>query len=487
MTVHDQFMNKLVFGAIFAVMAIRLAALAVTPLGLDVEEAQYWQWSTTPDLGYFTKPPMIAWVISVGTTIFGDTTFGVRFMAPIIQGICAILFMKIAQSAHSQKAGNIAALIWLTLPISALGGQIVSTDSPMLLFLLAATLMLVPLANFEKIDGKAALLSGLFTGLGMMSKYAAIYLPAGLLLWWVFVGRHHDLIKIRHVFAYIAGIGVSLLPNLVWNINNGFVTARHLSHNANLDEPSYSILGSLEFLFAQMGVVGPVIFVIAIMTLVFSRQHKTSQFWIALFIPAITIISIQGFFSDANANWAVASWPPALLLTAMYCADHWRRLRNPLLIGIGLNTGIMMVVLITSFAGSLGPLTPASDPLRRLKAWQLHAGDIADFASVHDVDNIVVMRRGFAAKLIWELRDTNIAVALIDGNGIPENHFEKTFPWVPKHGRASVFINEEATPPSLRDVDENPIVTWHKISATSSYRISDKRDRTLVLHLGTTE
>ncbi len=485
MTADDRFMNNLIYAAILAVMALRLAVIGISPLGLDVEEAQYWQWSTTPDLGYFTKPPMIAWVISVGTFIFGDTAFGVRFMAPLIQAVSAIIFMKIGQSVHSQAAGRIAAIIWLTLPISALGGQIISTDSPMLLFLLAALLVLTPLARLEIIDVKAAGLAGIFTGLGMMAKYAAIYLPAGLILWWLWEGRRHQILSWSHLWAYIAGICLSLLPNFVWNLNNGFVTARHLSHNANLDEASYSIMGSLEFLMAQMGVVGPVVFIISIIVLISCRNDRLSRYWIALFVPAIVVISVQGFFADANANWAVASWPPALMLTAVYCAEHGQRLRQYLLSGIGVNTGLMMIVIIVAMLGSLGPLTPASDPLRRLKAWDMHAQDIAEFAATHNADTVVVMRRGFAAKLIWELRERQLAVLIIDQNGIPENHFEKTFPWVPKKDRVSIFINGELSPPELASTAGRGNVRWHGITAVSSYSISKNRDRTLILHLGT--
>ena len=48
---------------ILVVTTLRTAALAISPLELGVDEAQYWLWGTTLDWGYFTKPPMIAWII----------------------------------------------------------------------------------------------------------------------------------------------------------------------------------------------------------------------------------------------------------------------------------------------------------------------------------------------------------------------------------------------------------------------------------------
>ena len=484
MTQHDLLMNRLVITAILGITVLRYFAIGLTPLGLDVEEAQYWQWSTTPDLGYFTKPPMIAWVINIGVTLFGDSTFGVRFMAPLIQAVSALLMMQIASQVYTPLAGRIAAVLWLTLPISALGGFVMSTDSPMLLFLLAALLMLTPIARLEALPLSKTLMAGIFTGLGMMSKYAAIYLPIGLLLWWLWEGRRHRLFTWHHVVVYIVGTIASLLPNLIWNLTNGFVTARHLSHNANLDEPQYNIFGSIEFLVAQLGVIGPIIGLIAIMVIIFQWRIAHAKFWIALFLPAITVISIQGFFSDANANWALASWPAALILLSGYAAQEWRRLSRPVLIGIGINTGIMMVFIAIIIAGSAGPITPKSDPLRRLKAWDNHASDILRFAQAHDTRHIVLFRRGHASKLIWELRNKNMDVAILDRNGIPENHFEQKFAWVPKEGQRSIFINGVDTPPKFENVAKPPQVAWDDISAVSMYQISERRERKLVMHLG---
>lgn len=484
MTQHDIFMNRLVYAAIIGMAFIRLIAIGLTPLGLDVEEAQYWQWSTTPDAGYFTKPPMIAWIIGSGTALFGDTAFGIRFFAPIIQAISALLAMKIAQSVFNPMAGRIAGILWLTLPISALGGFVMSTDSPMLLFLMSAIFVLTPWVKNEKLTPLQCVLAGLFTGLAMMSKYAAIYLPAGVLIWWLWEGRKHALISMRDVFLYGFGMLVSMMPNLIWNLQNGFVTAKHLSHNANLDEARTSIIGSLEFLLTQLGIVGPIIAVFAVMVMIIRRKEPSARFWIALFIPAISVITVQGYFSDTNANWAVASWPPALILLSGYCAEEWRRLRRPLMIGISINAGIILVFLISVIVGSLGPLTPASDPLRRLRAWDNHADDIQRFADTHNVRNIVVFRRGYAAKLIWSLRDQNVSVHLVDRNGIAENHFEQRFAWSPKSGETSIFINGEETPPSFQDIAGTPTVQWSGVYTASSHTISKKRARRLGLHLG---
>lgn len=477
-------MEKLLFVAIIFVTILRLLSIWFSPLGLDVEEAQYWQWSTTPDFGYFTKPPMIAWVIGSSTFIFGETNFGVRALSPILQFVMIILIMKITAKVYTQRAGALAAILWITLPICTLGSQIISTDTPMLLFILAALFLLSPLALRQSISPQQATLAGIFTGLAMLSKYAAIYLPVGILLWWLWSGRHHNTVKLKHLLSYLFGTILTLLPNIIWNFNNGFVTALHLKHNANIEESKYSIINTFEFLLSQAAIVGPIIFVMVIASLIISNYDDKTKFWISLFTPAIFVISVQAFLSDANANWALASWPAALILLAGYCDAQWKNLRTPYLMGVGLNLGIAFVFLISVTAGGLGPLTPSSDPLRRLKAWDLHAQDILRFMKDHSSDQIVVTRRGQASKLMWELRNEDIKIKIIDGNGIPDNHFEHRFSWSPKSGQRSVFINNESTPPEYEGLTSEGQVEWLNIKDNSVHEISKKRERSLVMHLG---
>ena len=468
--------NKIIIAAIFGLMLIRIVAIFITPLGLDVEEAQYWLWSTTPSAGYFTKPPMIAWIIGIGTSIAGENTFGVRLLAPIMQAISSLLIWRIASLAYRPAAGRWAAVIWTSIPATALGGFIISTDSPMLVFLLSALLMLAPLASLRPISFSSALLAGIFTGLAMMSKYAAIYLPIGLAIWWALQGRTHQLINLRHLGLYGAGLAVSMLPNLVWNLQNGFVTARHLSHNANLELPQYSLISSVEFLLSQAGIVGPIIFILAIIALIRGGKHEV--FWLALFAPPITVITIQAFLSDANANWAIASWPAAVILLAGMLASSGRRLTAVGIAGIGLNALIAAGLIITAMAGSFGAFTPASDPLRRLKAWDHHRQDLTQFAEAHGANAIITERRGVAAKLIWQLRGTPYVVELTDRNGIAENHFEQEHPWKAQQGRKVILVNEEQIPSALSGI------IWQGVAASSYHQISAKRQRQLVFHLG---
>ena len=67
-----------------AVLAARLLCIALVPLDLVPDEAYYWTWSRVPDWCYYSKPPMVAWLIWASTHLLGTTAFSVRLPAALL-------------------------------------------------------------------------------------------------------------------------------------------------------------------------------------------------------------------------------------------------------------------------------------------------------------------------------------------------------------------------------------------------------------------
>ncbi|RYG00101.1 MAG: hypothetical protein EON94_10125, partial [Caulobacteraceae bacterium] len=67
-----------------ALTIVRLVTLFASPLELYPDEAQYWLWSRTLDWGYYSKPPMVAWLIWTTTAIGGDAEPWVRLSSPLL-------------------------------------------------------------------------------------------------------------------------------------------------------------------------------------------------------------------------------------------------------------------------------------------------------------------------------------------------------------------------------------------------------------------
>ena len=110
-----------------------MALLPFDSADLFVDDAQYWFWGQTLDWGYYSKPPLIAWILRLSTAIGSDAPFWIRLPLPLIHAATAVVVALIARRLYGARVGGIAGFAFATLPGVALGSLLVSTDTPMLL------------------------------------------------------------------------------------------------------------------------------------------------------------------------------------------------------------------------------------------------------------------------------------------------------------------------------------------------------------------
>src|SRR3954470_11685228 len=119
---------RLVFNTvltIFALVALRLAAAAYTPLTFD--EAYYWMWSKALAGGYYDHPPMVAAVIRLGTLIAGDTALGVRLVSILLAlPMSWAVYEATAILFGSRRAAATSAILLNVTLMAAVGTMIVT-------------------------------------------------------------------------------------------------------------------------------------------------------------------------------------------------------------------------------------------------------------------------------------------------------------------------------------------------------------------------
>ena len=122
--------TPIVLFILIIITILRIYSLYVSPIELSVDEAQYWHWSRNIDFGYFTKPPLIAWLI-----VF-DSYFKEGLCRFFFTHYTFIYFLSLGNQKFKigSKSWKIAALIWYSLIQQFIGGFIISTDTPLLLF-----------------------------------------------------------------------------------------------------------------------------------------------------------------------------------------------------------------------------------------------------------------------------------------------------------------------------------------------------------------
>src|SRR5262245_24459938 len=124
----------LCIAVLLALTAVRLIALAWSEVDLFFDESQYWAWSRELAFGYFSKPPLLAWVIAGAEAVCGSTEACIRAPAPVFYLATSLVSYAIARALYDETTAFWAALLMAFGTGVAFSSRIISTDVPLLLF-----------------------------------------------------------------------------------------------------------------------------------------------------------------------------------------------------------------------------------------------------------------------------------------------------------------------------------------------------------------
>ena len=86
-----------------ALLALRLVAVYAAKTDLVLDEAQYWTWSRELAFGYFSKPPMIAWVIRGASELCGNSEACIRSASPVLYTIAAFMLYLTGRALYGSR------------------------------------------------------------------------------------------------------------------------------------------------------------------------------------------------------------------------------------------------------------------------------------------------------------------------------------------------------------------------------------------------
>lgn len=463
----------LVWAVLLGLLAVRIAAIVVSPLEPGVDEAQYWLWGQTPQLGYYSKPPLIAWILALTDRLFDNQLVGLRIAAPVLHMLTALLLWQTGACVFSAKAGRLAAIIWASLPSVGLGSFVMSTDTPMLMFWSAGLFCFATMVQTHRHEVRWIFWCGLCIGLSALAKYAGLYFVLGVLGWLITDTSRRRGQRVKLFGVFCLAVLASSAPTWIWNYSNGFVTLLHLGENANLQNSAASLGGAGTFWAAQLAVFGPVSLGLLVCAGVFFARASSGQ-WLHLFVwPVLAIMTVQAILKEANANWAVAAYPAATLLVSQFVlASRTGLARRAGQIAVLVNLCLCGGFLAVSATGSLGVLAPASDPLRHLKGWSALAEQTVNAAAASGARTIIAYDRESAALLHWHLHKTGLAVVLARLGPGQGNHYHRQYPLDKTAARPLLALTDTRATPVHLPVEAD----WRGPVGRSDVKIST-RDR----------
>jgi hypothetical protein len=316
--------------AIVVLFGVRLAVAAATPLTSD--ECLYWMWSKTLAAGYLDHPPATPILISLGTSLFGDTSFGVRSIGVLLSLPATWAVWRSAVILFKdEKIGAEAALFFtLTLPIAA-GSVLMTPDNPSLA---ATTFLLLGLAKLLD-TGRSEwwLAIGVAFGLGMLSKYTTLFFSVSILIWVLAVRdmRHW----LRTPWPWISGLVALIVfsPTLLWNFQHGWASILFQGDRLVVREWTLSFLGV--FLASQVGMATPPLFVLGFMGLIgfLHREARLLGARVLLLVmvwPLFLYFVWHTFHAHVHGNWPEPLYPAFVVAAAVAARDvNWSsRWRN---------------------------------------------------------------------------------------------------------------------------------------------------------------
>jgi len=299
----------------------------VTGLGLFFDEAYYHYWSNFPDWGYYSKPPMIAWLIYATTHLFGsDAEWAVRISSPLLYAASAWCIYLSGKALYGDKAGLYAAVIFFTLPLVSFNSLFITTDAPLLFFWSLAIYLTI---NLKRMAAAWWLLA-LVVGCGLLSKYTMLFWILGFALYHLWRKTPAAYWVAGKTWVAISATVLLVMPNLLWNWQHDFISFQHTSEISKLQGQLFHPLRLLEFVAGQALVFGPLAFYALLVGMKFLHVHSDAdKLMLSMLLPLLLVMMIQALLAKANINWAAPVYVAASILLASQLARtqqrHWLR------------------------------------------------------------------------------------------------------------------------------------------------------------------
>jgi 4-amino-4-deoxy-L-arabinose transferase-like glycosyltransferase len=254
-------------------------------------------------------------------------------------------------------------------------------------------------------NGKWWLGVGVAAGLGLLSKFSALFLGVGTLFWLIADRRQRP--WLGSPWPYLGAVLALLTfsPNLIWQSQHHWETFAFQFGRVGGGHFTLRYLG--EFLAAQMGLATPFLFVLMLVGLGQGTRQGSR-----LLLPAILIWTGTGYFLEhalhdrVQGNWPCFLFPALAILAAnAFSLQGWRRWVS--LLAAPLAALLLLGVYVQAL---FMPLHLAKDPLARILGRDFRpVGEIAAvIVRSHLADAILTTDYETTAWLRWDQPDLKV-------------------------------------------------------------------------------
>ena len=222
---HSESNRTLIYLILIIIFHLSFWFAISSNLTIHPDEADHWVWSQHLSWGYFEHPPMIAFVIRFFTDIFGDRWYAIELCSQSMSLLTIIFLFILSKELFGPKAALLSVIITESMPMFFIGSTILTIDNIMIVFWIMTTYLF--LKGLKEDKKGFLLLSGVTFGLGLMSKYTMILLPASMFLYLIFSPVHRILLKRKEPYLSFL-IGLIIFSHvIIWNAQNDWLSFKY--------------------------------------------------------------------------------------------------------------------------------------------------------------------------------------------------------------------------------------------------------------------
>lgn len=251
--------------------------------------------------GYVDHAPLIAWLARLSRTLLGNSLFALRFFPALAAAGKVILAGWMARELGGRRfAQSLAAVAVLVAPIYLTFDSFLSMNSFEPLFWMACAAILMRILNGG--SEKLWLLFGVVAGLGILNKHSMLFFGSGIFIGlWLTSARREYAKKWNWLGGAIAFL--IFLPNLIWEIRNGFPTIALLH---TVIGTKYTTLTPWQFIWQQ-----------TLLTLPLSTPIWLAGLWFLFWNPTREARILALGQRSAQGIYAPLAWAYVIVLVEM--------------------------------------------------------------------------------------------------------------------------------------------------------------------------
>ena len=451
---------RLAIFLLFAVTCFRL--WFITQIELVPDEAYYWLWSKHLAASYRDKGPAVAWVIALGTKMFGNTVFGIRFFAVIFSTGTGALIFVLARRLYDDRVALWCLLLTSVIPMMAVGSILMTIDTLSVFFWALALVIFWRALHHDRMMDWFWL--GLAIGAGFLAKFTNGVQLGCIVFFLLWSKEHRRLLFSWKMFMLCAAFSLSITPILWWNMQTGWVHAIAL-HSRSGVKSTFQIhpVELLKFLGAQFAVVSPLIMagmVVAVVALIWKRNTDLRiRFLLSQFLPLYGLFMFFSLNKSGQPNWTV----PALIAAIIFTVVFWREVvaRHPAWRwGVGAAFDIALVMTLVMHDTNpvwvvLNRVTdylharPIPDPLRRAQGWTDFAAHVQSAREKYQANLLIGNHYSQASMIAFYLPDQPVTYLLPEAYGASQFSLWPGYHLHP--GTHALYVTTRGAPKNLAE------------------------------------